>query len=143
MTTREERNARQLAAYHRQMADPIFREARAAKERARWASGEGARRNALDREQTAKVRAYRAANPPPPKELTPDQQKTRERVAYKREWRRAHAAELNARRAADRQTKPDHYRQIEQASKRRKRALVRRIEKTPEPAPKLLPSDAR
>lgn len=138
MTTREERNTRNLAAYHRQMADPAFREAKAAKERARWVKGEGARRNALDRERTAEVQAYRSANPSPVKALTSEQEKARSRVAAKREWRRAHAAELNARRKAARLSNPEKYRQQEQASKRRKRALIQQLKETSLPASKLL-----
>lgn len=142
MTTKQKRTrkrAADLARYHEQMADPAFRADRARKERERWARGEGARRNALEREVTAKVQAYRAANPPPPKPPTREQQEGPDRVAAKRAWYRAHADALHARRKAARLANPEKYRLIEQASKRRKRELARLIEKPLLSPSKLLP----
>ena len=127
MTPEEQRarkNAQNLASYHRRMADPAFREAKAKKERERWANGDGEHRNAVNREKNAEFKAIREAVPKPPKKPKVPREATPERVAQKREWRRAHAAELNARRAADRLAKPARYRAREKDFKRRRKEAL-------------------
>ena len=136
---REERRAQKLAAYHRRMADPAFREARARYERQRWANGEGARRNAIYRADSASIQEFRTTSSNEPTKAVPKQELTPERAAYKRAWQRDHAEELNARRHAARLANPQKFRAQEQASKRRRRERLKRLKETALQALKLLP----
>ena len=128
---RARKNAQNLANYHRRMADPAFREAKAKKERERWANGDGERRNAINRDKNAKFKAIRETVPKTPKKPKVPREATPERVAQKREWRRAHAAELNARRAADRLANPAKYRAREKDFKRRRKEALTSVAKGP------------
>ena len=121
---REHIRVQKLAAYHRRMADPAFRAARAAYARQQWAKGDGERRNAINRQKNAKFKAIREAVLKPPKAPKVPSESTPERVAQKREWRRAHAAELNARRQANRLANPAKYRDRERDFKRRRKEAI-------------------
>ncbi len=136
MTTeekREHRLAQKRASHARCMADPVRRAAYTAAEKARYAKRRGPRKTAdlssltpeqkkaHKREQRRNWRRQRASDP-----AQRAKQRQREvsgwRVAQKREWRRAHATELNARRRAARASNPQKYRAREKAAKRRRRA---------------------
>ena len=133
--TPEEKHAHRLAqkkASHRRcMADPARRAAVNAYARKQHEAKHGPRtradlsvltpeqKKARKREQQRTARQRRKDDPA---YRAKQRVVAKARVVQKREWRRAHAAELNARRQQDRARNPQKYRAQESAAKKRRRA---------------------
>ena len=126
----EHRRAQKRASYARRAADPRRRAELNAYSRQQWAAKHGPskradlsgltpeEKHARKLAQQRESRARRNADPAQHQRIKA-RETTEQRVAYKREWQRAHAAKLNARRQRARLTNPQKYREQEKAAKQR------------------------
>ena len=124
------RAAQRKASYTRTLADPIRHADRKAADRARWVKRHGPskrvdlsaltpeQRQARKREQEKASRERRKLVPEVRAAL---RQREHQRQPYKHQWRRDHAADLNARHRAARLADPAHFRALEASAKKRRR----------------------